>query len=74
MDSALKKDTTCYPQVFLEQCKYTKENGIRHVTDDLECLSDDPDEFDERLKLWRLCILINAEFWLANKSIYILIK
>ena len=31
MDSALKKDENCYPQVFLKGCKYIEKKVTRHI-------------------------------------------
>ena len=46
--SAHKKDKTCYPQVFSEECKYIvkeKRKSIKKfITDGIEILSDDSDE------------------------------
>ena len=35
----------CYPQVFLEECKYIakEKKGIKYITDDLKISSDDSD-------------------------------
>ena len=30
LDSALKKDDNCYPQVFLKECKYIEKKVVRH--------------------------------------------
>ena len=35
LDSALKKDKNCYPQVFLKECTYIKKKVIRHINDTL---------------------------------------
>ena len=35
LDSALKKDENCYPQVFLKECKYIEKKVIRHINDNL---------------------------------------
>ena len=35
MDSALKKDENCYPQVFLKGCKYIEKKVTRHINDNL---------------------------------------
>ena len=43
LDSALKKDKSYYPQVFLKECKYIERKVIRHITDDIESFSDDSD-------------------------------
>ena len=47
LDSVIKKDGNYYPQMFLEECKYIKKKVVRHIVDDLESSSDDPDESDE---------------------------
>ena len=44
LDSALKKDDSYYPQVFLKECKYIEKNVVRHIIDDLESSSYDSDE------------------------------
>ena len=47
LDSALKKDKNCYPQVFLKYCKYIEKKIIGHIIDDLESSYHDTDDFDE---------------------------
>ena len=49
LDSALKKDENCYPQVFLKECKYTEKKVIRHINDNLSDFSssDQSDELNE---------------------------
>ena len=47
IDSALTKDEIYYLQVFLKECKYTKKEVIRHITEDLEISSGNSDESDE---------------------------
>ena len=44
--SALKKDETYYPQVFLNECKYIEKKVIRHINDNLSrfSYSDESDE------------------------------
>ena len=44
--SALKKDETYYPQVFLKECKYIEKKVIRHINDNLSrfSYSDESDE------------------------------
>ena len=37
LDPALKKDENYYPQVFLEECKYTEKKVVRHIYDNLRC-------------------------------------
>ena len=39
LDSALKKDRNCYPQVFLKKCKCIEKKTVRHVGDNLSYLS-----------------------------------
>ena len=47
LDSALKKDNNCYPQVILKECKYIEKKVVRHIIDDLESSSDDFDDSDD---------------------------
>ena len=35
LDSALKKDENCYPQMFLKEFKYIEKNVVRHINDNL---------------------------------------
>ena len=44
LDSALKKDESCYPQVFLKEYKYIKKKVIRHIPQDIESFSSNLDE------------------------------
>ena len=44
LDSALKKDKNCHPQVFLKECKYIKKKVIRHITEDTEMFFSNSDE------------------------------
>ena len=46
LDSALKKNDNCYPQVFLKGCKYIEKKVVRHISDHLSDFSSD-DESDE---------------------------
>ena len=39
LDSALKNDENCYPQVFLNECKYIKKNVIWHINCNLSDFS-----------------------------------
>ena len=39
LDSALKKDQNCYPQVFLKVCDYIEKKVIRHISDNLSDFS-----------------------------------
>ena len=34
LDSTLKKDDNCYPQMFLKECKYIEKNAIKRMIDD----------------------------------------
>ena len=47
LDSALKKDETYYPQVFLKECKHIDKKVLRHIHDSLSDFSHSSDEFDE---------------------------
>ena len=50
LDSAIKKDDTCYPQVFLKECKYIEKLGIkviRQINDNLSDTSHSSDNSDE---------------------------
>ena len=47
LDSALKKDEKCFPQVFLKERKGINKKVIRHIIDDLESSSDDSDDSGE---------------------------
>ena len=47
LDSALKKDDNCYPQVFLKGSKYIEKKVVRQINDDLERSFDDSDNSDE---------------------------
>ena len=38
-DSAIKKDESYYPQVFLKECKYIKKKVIRYINDNLSDFS-----------------------------------
>ena len=46
LDSALKKDDSYYPQVFLKQCKYIEKNVVRQIHDSSSDFSSD-DESDK---------------------------
>ena len=46
LDSAFKKDTNYYPQVFLKGCKYIEKKVIRNINDNLSDFSSS-DESDE---------------------------
>ena len=47
LDSALKKDKSCYSQVFLNECKYIKKKVVRHISNDLESSYNDSDDSGE---------------------------
>ena len=47
LDSALKKDDSHYPQVFLKECKYIEKKVIRHINDNLSDFSYYSDESDK---------------------------
>ena len=46
LDSALKKNENCYPQVFLKECKYIEKKVVRYINENLSdfCSSDGSDE------------------------------
>ena len=46
LDSALKKDDSYYPQVFLKECKYIGKKVVRHINDSLNDFSCSSDESD----------------------------
>ena len=51
LESVLKKDENCYPQVFLKECKYINKKVFRDIIDDSESyfnVSDDSDHSDEK--------------------------
>ena len=45
LESALKKDESYYPQVFLKECKYIEKKLVRRINDSLIDFSssDEPD-------------------------------
>ena len=47
LDSAISKDESHHPLLFLKECKYIKNVMIRHITEDLVIFSDDSKESDE---------------------------
>ena len=47
LNSTLKKDKNCYPQVAFKKCKYIEKKVMRHIINDLESSCDDSDDFDE---------------------------
>ena len=48
LDSALKKDGSYYPHVFLKECKYIEKKVVWHVHDSLSDFSYSSDESDEK--------------------------
>ena len=46
LDTALKKDENCYPQVFLKECKYIEKKVITLINSNLSDFSSS-DESDE---------------------------
>ena len=46
LDSALKRDESYYPQVFLKECKYIEKKVARHMYDNLSYFSSS-DKSDE---------------------------
>ena len=47
LDSALKKDDSYYPQVFLKECKYIEKKEVRHIHDSLNDFPYTSDESEE---------------------------
>ena len=47
LDSALKKNSNYYSQVFLKDCNYIEKKAVRHVHDSLSNFSYFSDEFGE---------------------------
>ena len=47
LDSALKKDETYYPQVFLKECRYIEKKLIRHIRDNLSDFSSSGESDEE---------------------------
>ena len=47
LDSALEKDDSYYPQVFLKECKYIAKKVIRHINDNLSDFSSSSSESHE---------------------------
>ena len=47
LNSALKKDDNCYPQVLLKECKHIEKKVIRNIHDNLSDFSYSSDESDE---------------------------
>ena len=47
IDSVYRKDKSCYPQAFSEECKYVvKKKMFQFITNDIEISSDDSDKED----------------------------
>ena len=47
LDSALRKDNNCYPQMVFKECKSIEKKVVRHIHDNLSDISYYFDEFDE---------------------------
>ena len=47
LDSALKRDGNCYPQVFLKECERVEKKVVRHIHDSLSDFSYSSGESDE---------------------------
>ena len=63
LDSALKKDDSYYPQVFLKQCKYIEKKVVTHIHDSLSDFSSDDEKSDkEQIKAIWLIIFENIFF------------
>ena len=62
LDSALKKDDSYYPQVFLKQCKYIEKGVVRQIHDSLSDFSSDDESDKEQIKAIRLIIFENIFF------------
>ena len=62
LDSALKKDENCYPQMCkYVHCKYIEKKVVRHINDNLSDFSSDDDESDESDEELIKAIKINAD-------------
>ena len=57
LDSALKKDSSYYPQVFLIERKYIEEKVIRHFNDNLSNFSHSNESDEVQIKDIRLMLL-----------------
>ena len=57
LDSALKKDSSYYPQVFLIECKYIEEKVIRHFNENLSDFSHSNESDEVQIKDIRLILL-----------------
>ena len=58
LHSALKKHDNCYPQVFLNECKYTEKKVARHIHRDFSDFSSSSDESDEELTFFDKYLLL----------------
>ena len=47
LDSALTKNDSYYPQVFLKECKYIQKKVVRYIRDNLSDFSCSSDESDK---------------------------
>ena len=56
LDSAFKKDDTCYRQVFLKRYKYIEKKVIRYISDNLNDFSSSDESVEEKIKAIRLII------------------
>ena len=49
LDSSLKKDGNCYPEVLLKECKQIEKKVIRHINDNLSDFSSSDESNEEQL-------------------------
>ena len=49
LDSALKKDENCYPQVFLKECKYIEKKVIILINGNLSDFSSSDESDEEKM-------------------------
>ena len=61
-DSALKKDETYCPQVFLKECKHIEKKVVRHINDNLSDFSYSDESEEEQIKTIKLMIFENIFF------------
>ena len=61
-DSALKKDETYCPQVFLKECKHIEKKVSRHINDNLSDFSYSDESDEEQVKTIKLMIFENVFF------------
>ena len=61
-DSALKKDKSHCPQVFLKECKHIDKKLIRHINDNLSDISYSDESGEEQVKTIKLMIFENVFF------------